>query len=381
MHIDYIAQRYQGEFGTAQLINDILKMAIDNDVSDIHIEPHSKHILVRYRLDGLLQTIGQFPITLSNKLTTKFKLMGQLDIAEQRLPQDGRMTITLSEIKRDCRISSCPTINGEKLVLRLLPDTTSYTTLDKLGLQPDQLTLLLNILKKPQGLILVTGPTGSGKTATLYSMLEALNEPSRNIISIEDPVEITLDGINQVSINPRAGLSFAQALRAFLRQDPDVIMVGEIRDQETAEIALKAAQTGHLVLSTLHTNTVAQTLTRLVHMGIPPYLVAQCVQCVISQRLVRTCCPHCHDNDTSLCPHCHDGYLGRTGMFELLPIDKTLQQHLLNHADTATLEAYQQQHWPTWSTIAPDLITQGLTTQVEIERVIPHDKSLLPMAC
>lgn len=380
MHIDYIAQRYQGEFGAAQLINDIFKLAIERGASDIHIEPQHRQLIVRCRLDGLLQPIGQFPLAISSKLITKLKLMGQLDIAEQRLPQDGRMQIQIAQSKRDCRISSCPTITGEKLVVRLLPDTTNYTQLDQLGLRQDQLALLQQLLQVPQGLILVTGPTGSGKTATLYSMLQVLNQPSRNVISIEDPVEITLAGINQVSVNPRAGLAFAQALRAFLRQDPDVIMVGEIRDQETAEIALKAAQTGHLVLSTLHTNTAAQTLTRLVHMGIAPYLIAQCVQCVIAQRLVRTCCQHCHGNNSHHCSHCHDGYRGRTGLFEVLPIDQTIQQHLLNHATTTTLEHYQQQHWPTWAAIAQDYVSDGVTTQAEIERVLPHDKPLFSLA-
>ena len=380
MAIDYIAQRYQGEFGAAQLIHDIFKLAVARGASDIHIEPQAKQLIVRCRQDGLLQNIGQFPATIGNKLITKLKLMGQLDIAEQRLPQDGRMQIRLDNTLRDCRISSCPTITGEKLVLRLLPDNTSYTHLDQLGLRQDQLQLLQQLLTAPQGLILVTGPTGSGKTATLYSMLQTLNQPSRNVISIEDPVEITLPGINQVSVNPRAGLGFAQALRAFLRQDPDVIMVGEIRDQETAEVALKASQTGHLVLSTLHTNTAAQTLTRLVHMGIAPYLIAQCVQCVIAQRLVRTTCQYCHGNMVNECTHCHDGYRGRTGIFELLPIDQTLQQHLIEQADTATLEAYQQQHWPTWASIAQEYVSHGVTTQAEIERVLPHDPSLFLLA-
>ena len=265
--------------------------AIRKSASDIHFEPYEKYYRIRLRIDGVLREIAQPPVQLATKLAARLKVMSRLDIAERRVPQDGRIKMRLSKNRSiDFRVSSCPTLFGEKIVLRILDASTAMMGIDALGYEGFQKELYLKVLAKPQGMILVTGPTGSGKTVSLYTGLSILNVEDTNISTAEDPAEIVLPGVNQVNVNPKVGLTFASALRAFLRQDPDVIMVGEIRDLETAEIAIKAAQTGHLVLSTLHTNDAPQTLTRMIDMGVKPYAIATSVSLIIAQRLARRLC-------------------------------------------------------------------------------------------
>ena len=268
--------------------------AIRRGASDIHFEPFEKMYRVRLRMDGVLKEIAQPPVQLAQKLSARLKVMSRLDIAERRIPQDGRIKMRLSKNRAiDFRVSTCPTLFGEKIVLRILDPAQAAMGIDSLGYEPFQKELYAKYLAKPQGMILVTGPTGSGKTVSLYTGLHILNREDTNISTAEDPSEINLPGVNQVNVNAKVGLTFAAAMRAFLRQDPDVIMVGEIRDLETAEIAIKAAQTGHLVLSTLHTNDAPQTLTRMVDMGVKPYAIATSVSLIIAQRLARRLCNHC----------------------------------------------------------------------------------------
>lgn len=326
-------------------INKMLLDAIKRGASDLHFEPYETEYRVRFRIDGVLHEVAKPPVQLAGRIAARLKVMSQLDIAERRLPQDGRIKLKLSKHKAiDFRVSSLPTLYGEKLVLRILDSAAAMIGIESLGYDPDQQKLYEEALEKPQGMILVTGPTGSGKTVSLYTGLNILNTPERNISTAEDPVEINLTGINQVQINVKAGLAFADALRSFLRQDPDVVMVGEIRDLETAEIAIKAAQTGHLVLSTLHTNSAAETLTRLMNMGVPAYNIAGSVSLIIAQRLARRLCSHCKAeeklpkdemkrqgfSDEQIakaviykpvgCDQCTGGYKGRTGVYEVMPI-------------------------------------------------------------
>ena len=308
-------------------VEQILTDAIHRNASDIHCEPQADIYRVRMRIDGILHEITQAPPHLSSSIISRLKILAQCDISERRLPQDGRFTFTaLNGQTRDCRLSSCPTLFGEKIVVRLLDANKKLLTIEELGLSPRDQTLLLNALAQPQGLILVTGPTGSGKTITLYTALEHLNRKTHNISTAEEPVEIQLSGINQVNIHEKAGLTFASVLKAFLRQDPDIIMVGEIRDRETAEIAIRAAQTGHLVLSTLHTNSAPDTLIRLLNMGIAPFNLASSLRLIIAQRLVRKLCIHCQQKG---CHYCVDGYNGRQGLFEFMPISKALSSLIL----------------------------------------------------
>jgi len=268
--------------------------AIKQGVSDIHFEPYEKAYRVRYRQDGMLREVARPPVTLSGKMAARLKVMSRLDIAERRVPQDGRIKLKLSKQKSiDFRVSCCPTLFGEKIVLRILDPSSAKLGIDVLGYEPFQKQLYLDYLAKPYGMILVTGPTGSGKTVSLYTGLNILNTPERNISTAEDPAEINLEGINQVNVNPKVGLTFNAALKSFLRQDPDIIMVGEIRDLGTAEIAIKASQTGHLVLSTLHTNDAPKTITRMIDMGVKPYAVASSVSLIIAQRLGRRLCKNC----------------------------------------------------------------------------------------
>ncbi|WP_417665806.1 type IV-A pilus assembly ATPase PilB [Pseudidiomarina sp.] len=326
-------------------INKMLLDAIKRGASDLHFEPYEQEYRVRFRIDGVLHEIAKPPVQLAGRIAARLKVMSQLDIAERRLPQDGRIKLKLSKHKAiDFRVSSLPTLYGEKIVLRILDAAAAMIGIESLGYEPDQQKLYEEALEKPQGMILVTGPTGSGKTVSLYTGLNILNTPERNISTAEDPVEINLMGINQVQINVKAGLGFADALRSFLRQDPDVVMVGEVRDLETAEIAIKAAQTGHLVLSTLHTNSAAETLTRLMNMGVPAYNIAGSVTLIIAQRLARRLCGHCKEEEklpkeemlrqgfseeqvkTATvykavgCDQCTNGYKGRTGVYEVMPI-------------------------------------------------------------
>lgn len=304
--------------------HEIAVNAIDSRASDIHIEAGSLSTLVRIRVDGLLQKHSQYSVELHERLITRIKILARLDIAEKRLPQDGRLCIghSFSKPDIDCRVSILPTLYGEKAVIRILPNRIAELALDQLGLLPEQLEIFKNALNQVNGLILVTGPTGSGKTRTLYSCLQTLNQIERNICSIEDPIEIRLPGINQVAYHPRAGLDFSTIIRALLRQDPDVIMIGEIRDKASAELAIQAAQTGHLVLSTLHTRNAKAALSRLHNLGIDQHALQSCIRSISSQRLVRKNCPHCcvkGVSQESICKTCNgSGYFGRLGVHEVL---------------------------------------------------------------
>ncbi|HEX4025935.1 MAG TPA: type IV-A pilus assembly ATPase PilB [Steroidobacteraceae bacterium] len=329
-----------------RFVNKVLLDAIRRGASDVHFEPFEKMFRVRYRLDGVLKEIAQPPVQLTGKIAARLKVMARLDIAERRVPQDGRIKMRLSKTRAiDFRVSTCPTLYGEKIVTRILDPSQAMLGIEALGYEPFQKDLYLKHLAKPQGMILVTGPTGSGKTVSLYTGLNILNREDTNISTAEDPAEINLPGVNQVNVNNKVGLTFASALRAFLRQDPDVVMVGEVRDLETAEIAIKAAQTGHLVLSTLHTNDAPQTLTRLIDMGVKPYAIATSVSLIIAQRLARRLCPQCkqllevppealrkegfQESDIAAglkiygpkgCGSCTDGYKGRTGLYQVMEV-------------------------------------------------------------
>jgi len=333
-----------------RFVNKILLDAIKRGASDIHFEPYEKQFRVRTRLDGVLSEVAQPPVALATKVCARLKVMSRMDIAERRVPQDGRIKMRLSKNRAiDFRVNTCPTLHGEKVVLRILDASAAQLGIDVLGYEPNQKDLYEKTLLKPYGMILVTGPTGSGKTVSLYTGLNILNTEDRNISTAEDPCEINLPGVNQVNVNPKVGLTFASALKAFLRQDPDIIMVGEIRDLETAEIAIKAAQTGHLVLSTLHTNDAPRTLTRLVDMGVKPYAIATSVSLIIAQRLARKLCDNCketkdvprealekegfeaEDFDSGLtifgpkgCKSCNDGYKGRVGIFQVMEVSETM---------------------------------------------------------
>ncbi len=333
-----------------RFVNKVLLDAIKRGASDIHFEPYEKLFRVRTRLDGVLSEVAQPPVALANKLCARLKVMSRMDIAERRVPQDGRIKMRLSKRRAiDFRVNTCPTLFGEKIVLRILDPSSAKLGIDALGYEDNQKAMYLKHLNKPYGMILVTGPTGSGKTVSLYTGLNILNTVDRNISTAEDPAEINMPGINQVNVNPKVGLTFASSLKAFLRQDPDVIMVGEIRDLETAEIAIKAAQTGHLVLSTLHTNDAPRTLTRLVDMGVKPYAIATSVSLIIAQRLARRLCDNCkevkdipkgalqkegfsaEDIESGLtifgpvgCKSCNDGYKGRLGIFQVMEVSETM---------------------------------------------------------
>jgi type IV pilus assembly protein PilB len=339
-----------------RFVNKLMLDAIRRGASDIHFEPYEKLYRVRFRMDGVLKEIAQPPVQLAGKLSARLKVMSRLDIAERRVPQDGRIKMRLSKSRAiDFRVSTCPTLFGEKIVLRILDPAQAAMGIDSLGYEPFQRDLYTKFLAKPQGMILVTGPTGSGKTVSLYTGLHILNREDTNISTAEDPSEINLPGVNQVNVNPKVGLTFASAMRAFLRQDPDVIMVGEVRDLETAEIAIKAAQTGHLVLSTLHTNDAPQTLTRLIDMGVKPYAIATSVSLIIAQRLARRLCSHCKqpleipkeallkegfqeaDVEAGLriyipkgCSACTDGYKGRVGIYQVLPVTESIARIILS---------------------------------------------------
>ncbi|MCL2308932.1 MAG: type IV-A pilus assembly ATPase PilB [Proteobacteria bacterium] len=347
----------------------ILLDAIQLGASDIHFEPYEKFFRIRYRLDGVLQEIAQPPMNLREPIATRIKVISRLDISEKRIPQDGRMKLLLTNNKAiDFRVSSLPTLHGEKIVMRLLDSSSANLNIDSLGYEPAQKEAMLHAIHRPYGMVLVTGPTGSGKTVSLYSCLSILNQPNTNISTVEDPVEIQLPGINQVNVNEKAGLTFSTALRSFLRQDPDIVMVGEVRDLETADIAVKAAQTGHLVLSTLHTNDAPTTLTRLANMGVPAFNIASSVILITAQRLGRRLCPQCkqpvnlpkdillaagfreNDLDGSWrpygpvgCAHCKKtGYKGRVGVFEVMPVSDTLREIIMNHGTALDIAAQAQ---------------------------------------
>ena len=326
-----------------RLTNSIINQAIATNASDIHIEPFEHHVAVRYRVDGVLFESNRIPQNLYSAVSTRIKIMAGMNIAEKRLPQDGRIELEVKGRSYDFRVSSLPTVFGEKIVIRVLDRTTFDYTRDKLGFTERENEMMDRIIRMPYGIVLLTGPTGSGKTTTLYSLLSEVNTPDKNIVTIEDPVEYMLPGINQVQVNPKAGLTFAAGLRSILRQDPDIIMIGEIRDEETAQIAVRAAITGHLVLSTLHTNDAPGAITRLVDMGVEPYLAADAIVAVIAQRLVRKLCPNCREPYTAEgnemmilnldkpvrlyravgCPACQNsGYRGRTAIHEVMMVGR-----------------------------------------------------------
>jgi type IV pilus assembly protein PilB len=379
-----------------RFVNKILLDAIKRGASDVHFEPYEKIFRVRTRLDGVLSEVAQPPVALANKVCARLKVMSRMDIAERRVPQDGRIKMRLSKNRAiDFRVNTCPTLFGEKIVLRILDPTSAQLGIDALGYDEQQKNLYMKHLNKPYGMILVTGPTGSGKTVSLYTGLNILNTVDRNISTAEDPAEINLPGINQVNVNPKVGLTFASSLKAFLRQDPDVIMVGEIRDLETAEIAIKAAQTGHLVLSTLHTNDAPRTLTRLVDMGVKPYAIATSVSLIIAQRLARRICDNCkevrdiprealekegfdaEDIENGLtvfgpvgCKSCNDGYKGRVGIFQVMEVSETMGRIIMEGgnamqiADQAANEGVLDLR-----RAGLNKVKEGLTSLEEINRV------------
>jgi type IV pilus assembly protein PilB len=379
-----------------RFVNKLMLDAIRRGASDIHFEPYEKEYRVRFRMDGVLKEIAKPPVQLAGKLSARLKVMSRLDIAERRVPQDGRIKMRLSKNRSiDFRVSTCPTLFGEKIVLRILDASQAMLGIDALGYEPFQKDLYMKNLAKPQGMILVTGPTGSGKTVSLYTGLNILNREDTNISTAEDPSEINLPGVNQVNVNGKVGLTFAAAMRAFLRQDPDVIMVGEIRDLETAEIAIKAAQTGHLVLSTLHTNDAPQTLTRLVDMGVKPYAIATSVSLIIAQRLARRLCSHCKqpmdipkeallkegfsEADVAAgmkifspkgCSSCTDGYKGRVGIYQVLPITDAIARIILAGGSAVEIgdEAAREGVWDLRRS-GLEKVKSGMTSLEEVNSV------------
>jgi type IV pilus assembly protein PilB len=379
-----------------RFVNKVMLDAIRRGASDIHFEPFEKMYRVRLRMDGVLKEIAQPPVQLAPKLGARLKVMSRMDIAERRVPQDGRIKMKLSKNRAiDFRVSTCPTLFGEKIVLRILDPAQAMLGIDSLGYESFQKDLYMKYLAKPQGMILVTGPTGSGKTVSLYTGLNILNREDTNISTAEDPAEINLPGVNQVNVNAKVGLTFAAAMRAFLRQDPDVIMVGEIRDLETAEIAIKAAQTGHLVLSTLHTNDAPQTLTRMVDMGVKPYAIATSVSLIIAQRLARKLCNSCKqpreipkeallkegfaESDVAQglkifapkgCTNCTDGYKGRTGIYQVLPVTESIARIILASGSAVDI-AQQAAKEGVWDLRRAGLekVKNGLTSLEEVNSV------------
>ena len=379
-----------------RFVNKVMLDAIRRGASDIHFEPFEKMYRVRLRMDGVLKEIAQPPPQLAMKLSARLKVMSRMDIAERRVPQDGRIKMKLSKNRAiDFRVSTCPTLFGEKIVLRILDPAQASLGIDSLGYEPFQKDLYVKYLAKPQGMILVTGPTGSGKTVSLYTGLNLLNREDTNISTAEDPAEINLPGVNQVNVNAKVGLTFAAAMRAFLRQDPDVIMVGEIRDLETAEIAIKAAQTGHLVLSTLHTNDAPQTLTRMIDMGVKPYAIATSVSLIIAQRLARRLCNSCkipndipkeallkegfQESDVAHglkiygpkgCSNCTDGYKGRVGIYQVLPVTDSIARIILSSGSAVDIgdQAAKEGVWDL-RRAGLEKVKNGLTSLEEVNSV------------
>ena len=377
-------------------INGILIDAVKKGASDLHFEPYEGKYRIRFRVDGILYEVASPPVNLANRFSARLKVMSKLDIAERRVPQDGRIKLKISNKRNvDLRVSTLPTMWGEKIVMRILDSSAANLDINALGYSEEQKNKYLKALAKPQGLILITGPTGSGKTVSLYTGLNILNTVERNISTAEDPVEINLTGINQVQINNKAGLTFSSALRSFLRQDPDVVMVGEIRDLETAEIAIKAAQTGHLVLSTLHTNSAADTVTRLLNMGIPAFNVASSVSLIIAQRLARRLCDECkaplsiekaelidigftQEQLTAKgrlfkpvgCDKCNDGYKGRVGIYEMMEMSEQLESVILNAGNAMNIvHTAQSEGMLTLRQSAIEQVLRGVTSLNEVMRV------------
>ncbi|SEL51546.1 type IV pilus assembly protein PilB [Atopomonas hussainii] len=378
-----------------RFVNKMLLDAIKGGSSDLHFEPYEKTYRVRFRTDGVLHEVAKPPIQLSSRISARLKVMAALDISERRKPQDGRIKMKISANKAiDFRVNSMPTLWGEKIVLRILDPSSAKMGIDALGYEDAQKQLYMEALGQPQGMILVTGPTGSGKTVSLYTGLNILNTPEVNISTAEDPVEINLEGINQVNVNPKQGMDFSQALRAFLRQDPDVIMVGEIRDLETAEIAIKAAQTGHMVMSTLHTNSAAETLTRLRNMGVPPFNLATSVNLIIAQRLARKLCSSCKKpvdvpSETLLqegfteadigtfkvyapvgCENCNGGYKGRVGIYEVVKITQPLQRIIMEEGNSIEIsDKARAEGFNDLRRSGLVKVMQGVTSLEEVNRV------------
>ncbi len=378
-----------------RFVNKMLLDAIRGGSSDLHFEPYERTYRVRFRTDGMLHEVAKPPIQLASRIAARLKVMAALDISERRKPQDGRIKMKISKAKSiDFRVNTLPTLWGEKIVMRILDPTSAQMGIDALGYEEEQKELYLAALKQPQGMILVTGPTGSGKTVSLYTGINILNTVDINISTAEDPVEINLEGVNQVNVNPKQGLDFAQALRSFLRQDPDVIMVGEIRDLETAEIAIKAAQTGHMVLSTLHTNSAAETLTRLRNMGVPAFNIATSVNLIIAQRLARKLCGHCKKEldiprETLIkegfpearigsfklfgpvgCDNCNQGYKGRVGIYEVVKITPAMQQLIMEEGNS--IQIAQQARRDGFNDLRTSGLVKamnGITSLEEVNRV------------
>lgn len=368
-------QDEQDDAPITKFVQHMLQSAVQKQASDIHIEPFENELRIRYRLDGLLHPVTTLPTSLAPRITARIKIMANLDIAEKRIPQDGRFNIknTATEVI-DCRVNTCPTVYGEKTVIRLLNPGALLFNIDKLGFTPDTHALFINAIQQPQGMIVVTGPTGCGKTSTLYAALQHVNTVDKNIATVEDPVELRLAGINQVHIQPKCGLTFTSALRALLRQDPDIMMIGEMRDLETAEIAIKAAQTGHLVFSTLHTSSAAETITRLINMGIQGFNLVGSLSLIIAQRLVRKRCQHCTTATTihtKGCNQCVNGYNGRIALFEVMPITAGIQALILSNSPAVEIEKLaQQQGMLTLYQDGLDKVQQDITTMEELKRVI-----------
>jgi len=378
-----------------RLVNTVIKQAIEDRASDIHIEPFEKDLIIRFRIDGILYNMFTPPKKYQAAIISRIKIMSNLNIAENRLPQDGRIQLKVGGKDIDIRVSVFPTYYGERIVLRLLNKSDMKFDLDSLGFSKDSLSIFNELIKKTHGIILVTGPTGSGKTTTLYSVLTRLNTSDVNILTVEDPIEYQLHGVGQMQVKPKIDLTFAAGLRSILRQDPDIIMVGEIRDLETAEIAIQAALTGHRVFSTIHTNDAASGITRLLDMGVEPFLIASSVNAFLAQRLVRTICPHCKQSykpDTVVlkdlgikssqiqgkklykgkgCEKCiNTGYLGRSGIYELLPITNDIRKLIMEHADAVAIKEKAIANG--MKTLLQDGIEkafQGLTTLEEVLRV------------
>jgi type IV pilus assembly protein PilB len=379
-----------------RFINKILLDAIKKGASDVHFEPYEKSYRVRLRIDGILSEVARPPLAMSSKMSARIKVMSRMDTAERRVPQDGRIKLKISKTKAiDFRVNTCPTLFGEKIVLRILDPSSASLGIDALGYEPEQKELYLNALANPYGMILVTGPTGSGKTVSLYTGLNILNTVDTNISTAEDPAEINLEGINQVNVNEKVGLTFDSALRAFLRQDPDIIMVGEIRDLQTAEIAIKAAQTGHMVMSTLHTNDAPLTLARLVNMGVPPFNIASAVSLIIAQRLARRLCKHCKtvveipraalleegftedqvDDKPEIykavgCENCSDGFKGRVGIYQVMPISEDIGRIIMDNGSAIDVaDQAKKDGVDNLRQSAIKKVIAGLTSLEEINRV------------
>ena len=392
---DGVAGESADDAPVVRFVNKMLLDAIRGGSSDLHFEPYEKTYRVRFRTDGILQEIARPPIQLAPRICARLKVMAALDISERRKPQDGRIKMRISKTKSiDFRVSTCPTLWGEKIVMRILDPSSAQMGIDALGYEPGQKDLYMAALKQPQGMILVTGPTGSGKTVSLYTGLNILNTVDVNISTAEDPVEINLEGINQVNVNPKQGMDFTAALRAFLRQDPDIIMVGEIRDLDTASIAIKAAQTGHMVMSTLHTNSAAETLTRLRNMGVPSFNIATSVSLIIAQRLARKLCAHCKKEvqiprealleegfpENKLgsfkiygpvgCENCNGGYKGRIGIYEVVKNTPALQRIIMEEGNSIDISAQMRKDgFNDLRTSALLKAMQGITSLEEVNRV------------